>query len=127
MADTLDKLPVTNQTDTTLTYKRAISVENNKKLLLTNSKYDLNVYLGKENLASLTSKENIDIIVDENESALTTGNTKKTDDNTSFIQYYMKSLSMPSVNHKLILENVSNLLKQDNPDTSFLWTNSKNL
>ena len=127
MADTLNKLPVTNETDTALTFKRAISIENNKKLLLTDSKYDLNVYLGKDNLASLASKENIDIVVDENESTVTTGNNKKIEDNTSFIQYYMKSLSMPSVCHKLILENVSNLLKQDNPDTSFLWTNSKNL
>jgi len=127
LADTLNKLPVTNETDTALTFKRAISIENNKKLLLTDSKYDLNVYLGKDNLASLASKENIDIVVDENESTVTTGNNKKIEDNTSFIQYYMKSLSMPSVCHKLILENVSNLLKQDNPDTSFLWTNSKNL
>ena len=34
---------------------------------------------------------------------------------------------MPSINHKLILQNVFNLLKEEDPNTSFLWTNVKNL
>lgn len=39
----------------------------------------------------------------------------------------MKSLAMPSANNKVILQSVTNLLLDEHPGTSFLWTNTKNL
>lgn len=39
----------------------------------------------------------------------------------------MKSLAMPSINHKIILENTAPLLTKETSEVSFLWTNTKNL
>lgn len=39
----------------------------------------------------------------------------------------MKSLAMPSINHKIILENIAPLLTKETSEVSFLWTNTKNL
>jgi hypothetical protein len=84
--------------------------------------------MGKDNIDNLTAKENIDLVTSEDSKGNSVPKGQdKSEATTTFIQYYMKSLSMPSIGHKVILENVGTLLTKKEEEVSYLWTNPKNL
>lgn len=63
MSEILKKLPTFTSPDFSQNFGNN-ATEARKKLMLTNSKYDLHRYLGNDKLNSLIDKENVEIIFD---------------------------------------------------------------
>lgn len=84
-----------------------------KKIGLKNSKHNLLTNLGEEMIQSMADKENLYFVFEDqnNKTKEVIPSTSKTDENNSFVQFYIKEFQVPPINHRSILENVVHLLE----------------